>query len=66
MNPQTFMAWKEKFDKEMARKKVIEEEERLKALSAKEREEFKKYHYRLSGEYEVTRASLCSELIPYI
>ena len=65
MNPQTFMMWKEKFDKEMTRKKATEEEERLKALSAKEREEFKKHAGRLSGTYESNCLRLSSKLIMF-
>jgi len=46
---ENFKAWKVKFDKEMARKKAQEEEERLKGLSPKERDEFKKVLTRLTG-----------------
>ncbi|KAH9854130.1 RWD-domain-containing protein [Lenzites betulinus] len=46
---ESFHAWKVKFDKEMAVKRAREEEEKLKGLSAKEREEFKKSQTRLSG-----------------
>lgn len=47
---ESFKAWKFKFDKETAAKKASEEEERLKNLSSKEREEWKRLHTRLSGE----------------
>jgi hypothetical protein len=46
---ESFKLWKTKFDKEMAQKKASEEEERLKALTPKEREESKKYTTRLTG-----------------
>ncbi|RPD66033.1 RWD-domain-containing protein [Lentinus tigrinus ALCF2SS1-7] len=46
---ESFKAWKIKFDKEMAVKRMREEEERLKGLSPKEREEYKRMHTRLSG-----------------
>ncbi|KAI0721672.1 RWD-domain-containing protein [Cerioporus squamosus] len=46
---ESFRAWKIKFDKEMAAKRAREEEEKLKGLSAKEREEYKKAQTRLSG-----------------
>ena len=50
VNKDTFMEWKVKYDREMARKKVTEEEDRLRAMSPKEREEYKKYNTRLTGE----------------
>ncbi|KAI0664906.1 RWD-domain-containing protein [Cubamyces menziesii] len=46
---ESFKAWKAKFDKEMAEKRAREEEEKLKGLSPKEREEYKKMLTRLSG-----------------
>ncbi|KAI0670478.1 ubiquitin-conjugating enzyme/RWD-like protein [Trametes maxima] len=46
---ESFKAWKIKFDKEMATKRAHEEEEKLKGLSLKEREEYRKTHTRLSG-----------------
>ncbi|KAF9451049.1 RWD-domain-containing protein [Macrolepiota fuliginosa MF-IS2] len=45
----SFNAWKAKFDKEMAQRKSVEEEEKLKASSPKEREEYRKYTTRLTG-----------------
>lgn len=48
---ESFKSWKVKFDQEMAAKKVQEEEERLKALTPKEREEWKRSQTRLSGGY---------------
>ncbi|KAL0946924.1 hypothetical protein HGRIS_013085 [Hohenbuehelia grisea] len=46
---ESFKAWKTKFDKEMALKKTRDEEDKLKALTAKEREEWKRMNTRLSG-----------------
>ncbi|KDR81588.1 hypothetical protein GALMADRAFT_135015 [Galerina marginata CBS 339.88] len=46
---ESFMIWKTKFDKETATKKMQDEEERLKGLSPKEREEWKRSLARLSG-----------------
>ncbi|EIN07418.1 RWD-domain-containing protein [Punctularia strigosozonata HHB-11173 SS5] len=45
----SFKAWKAKFDKEMAEKKAKEEDEKLKGMSPKEREEYKRVGTRLSG-----------------
>jgi len=44
-----FTAWKTKFDRESAIIKTREEEEKLKGLSAKEKEEWKRQIQRLSG-----------------
>jgi len=46
---ESFKTWKTKFDKEIAIKKAQEEEERLKNLTPKEREEWKRSTTRLSG-----------------
>ncbi|KIK59901.1 hypothetical protein GYMLUDRAFT_44385 [Collybiopsis luxurians FD-317 M1] len=46
---ESFKAWKAKFDRELAGKKAKEDEERLKGLTAKEREEYKRILSRLSG-----------------
>ncbi|KAF9005630.1 RWD domain-containing protein, partial [Cyathus striatus] len=45
----TFKAWKAIFDKEMARKKAQQEEERLRGQTPKEREEWKRLGTRLTG-----------------
>jgi len=45
----SFKEWKAKFDKELAIRKAREEEERLKALSPKDREEYKKVQTRYTG-----------------
>jgi len=49
VTPETFTAWKIKFDKELALKKTQEEEDRLRVLTLKEREEWKKLGTRLTG-----------------
>lgn len=49
VTPESFLAWKVKFDKEMAAKRLKEQEEKLKGLSPKEREEYKKLQTRSTG-----------------
>jgi len=46
---ESFNAWKSRFDKEVSLRKTREEEEKLKASTPKEREEFKKLAIRLTG-----------------
>ncbi|TFK29918.1 RWD-domain-containing protein [Coprinopsis marcescibilis] len=46
---ESFNAWKAKFDEEMSRLRAKEEEEKLKGLTPKEREEYKRSQTRLSG-----------------
>ncbi|CCL99145.1 uncharacterized protein FIBRA_01160 [Fibroporia radiculosa] len=46
---ENFRTWKSKFDKEMAIKRGREEDERLKGMTLKEREEYKKLGTRLTG-----------------
>lgn len=46
---ESFFTWKARFDKETALKKVKEQDEKLKGLTPKDREEFKKLQTRLSG-----------------
>ncbi|KAF4576551.1 hypothetical protein EYR40_000793 [Pleurotus pulmonarius] len=46
---ESFKAWKARFDREMAIKKAKEDEERLRGMTAKEREEWKRMTTRLSG-----------------
>jgi len=48
---ESFKVWKAKFDKKLAAKKVQEEEEKLKAMTPKEREEYKRLTSRLSGRH---------------
>jgi len=47
---ESFLAWKVKFDKGMAAKRAKEQEEKLKNLTSKEREEYKKFQGRLTGK----------------
>lgn len=49
MTLESFKQWKAKFDKEIAEIKAKEEEEKLKALTPKEREEYKRSQGRPSG-----------------
>jgi len=46
---ESFLTWKSKFDKELALKKAREEDEKLKNLTPKEREEWKRGGTRLTG-----------------
>ena len=46
---ESFLAWKSKFDKEMTAKRAKVQEEKMKNLTPKEREEYKKFRGRLSG-----------------
>ena len=46
---ESFKVWKAKFDKKLAAKKAQEEEEKLKAMTPREREEYKRLSSRLSG-----------------
>jgi hypothetical protein len=48
---ESFKSWKAKFDKELAIEKAREDEEKLKGLTPKEREEWKKVGTRLSGRF---------------
>ncbi|PSR76068.1 hypothetical protein PHLCEN_2v8730 [Hermanssonia centrifuga] len=49
VTPESFLKWKAKFDKELAVKKAREDEEKMKGMTPKEREEYKKLATRLSG-----------------
>jgi len=48
---ESFLAWKSKFDKELALKKLREEDEKMKSLTPKEREEWKRAGTRLTGRH---------------
>ena len=65
MTVESFKAWKEKFDKELAIKKAQEDEEYLRNMTPKEREEWKKSGTRLSGktEYQKKRTEANSWLL---
>jgi len=58
---ESFKAWKAKFDQEQADKKSKEEEERLKGFTAKERDEFRRIHTRLSGRQLFERNRILEE-----
>jgi len=47
---ESFLTWKAKFDKGMTTKRAKEQDEKLKNLTPKEREEYKKFQARLSGK----------------
>ena len=49
MTLDSFKAWKAKFDKELAVIKAREDEEKMKGMTPKEREEYKKLATRLTG-----------------
>jgi len=49
VTPATFAGWKKRFAKDMATTLVAEEEERIKAMSPKEREEYKKNKVKPTG-----------------
>ncbi|KAG5654536.1 hypothetical protein H0H81_001177 [Sphagnurus paluster] len=53
---ESFKAWKAAFDKEVALKKARDDEEKLKVLTPKEREEWKRVGSRLSGRQLFERA----------
>lgn len=55
---ESFLAWKKKFDKDIAIRRGAEQEERLKALPPKEREEARKISIRLTGAHTHTSKSL--------
>lgn len=46
---ESFTAWKTQFDKEMAGKKAREDDEKMRGMTPKEREEYKKLGTRLTG-----------------
>ena len=50
MTIESFNAWKIRFDREVSLRRRREDEEKLKAMTAKEKEEFKKIAVRLTGE----------------
>jgi hypothetical protein len=58
----TFKTWKAKFDAEQAARKAKEDEEKLKGLTAKEREEWKRVQGRLSGKFKVVVLSIIATL----
>jgi RWD domain len=62
VTPEAFLSWKSKFDKEMAARRVVEQEERLKVLPAKDRDELRKIGTRLTGSHpSVNRGLIMSQ-----
>lgn len=51
MTLETFRIWKTKFDAELTLQKTQEDEEKLKGMTPKEREEWKRLGTRLSGKF---------------
>ena len=49
MTPESFAAWNAKFLKEVAARRAREDEEKMRNLTSKEREEYKRLGSRLSG-----------------
>lgn len=50
MTPDAFNTWRKSFTAELQRKREKEEEDRIKAMAPKEREEYKRRRERLTGE----------------
>ena len=50
MTVESFKAWKIKFDLELAVKKAREDDEKLKAMTPKEKEDWKRAGVRLTGK----------------
>ena len=50
MTLERFLVWKTKFDKEMNTRKAREEDDRIKGLNPKEKEEWKRQGQRPTGE----------------
>ncbi|KAJ7285858.1 hypothetical protein C8J57DRAFT_1050408 [Mycena rebaudengoi] len=61
VTPESFKAWKVKFDLELATKKAQEEDEKLRGTTAKEREEWKRISTRLSGRQLFERNKVVDE-----
>ena len=50
VTPASFAAWRIRFNRELARNAAAEEEERLKTMTPKERDEYKRSKTKLSGK----------------
>jgi hypothetical protein len=59
---ESFLEWKTRFDKEVARRKAREDDEKLKALSPKERDEYRRLAHRPSGEH-IQTVELCISVV---
>ncbi len=57
VTPESFKAWREMFMKEIAIKQAREEEEKMKGMTPKEREEYKKLATRPSGALRCSRVA---------
>jgi len=51
VTPSSFAAWKMRFDQELSRKAAAEEDDRLKTMTPKERDEYKRSKIKLSGRH---------------
>jgi hypothetical protein len=58
---ESFKAWKANFDKEMSQRKIRDEEEKLRSLTLKEREEIKKIGTRWTGPHPLTTSLSSNE-----
>lgn len=58
VTPVTFLAWRTRYNEKMAQKKAMEDEEKFRALTPKEREEYKKHATRLSGMTNIYKMNL--------
>jgi hypothetical protein len=50
VTPSSFAAWKMRFEQELSRKAAVEEDERLKMMTPKERDEYKRSKTKHSGK----------------
>jgi len=57
----SFVGWKQKFDQERLRSAAREDEEKMKAMSPKEREEYKKNKLKLTGRQIFERGKIADE-----
>lgn len=58
MTPDAFNTWRKSFTAELQRKREKEEEDRIKAMAPKEREEYKRRRERLTGEHRVLASGI--------
>lgn len=63
LTPELYLAWREKFRAEVAAKRVKEEEDRVRGLPGKEREEWRRRRDRQSGRqlFETAKVSATSD-----
>lgn len=60
---ESFFAWKATFDKEMAGRQAREDEEKMKGMTPKEREEYKKLATRSTGQFFAHSTSMTAKSI---